>query len=361
MKIKKSVSTTIKTKKEAIKMIKKCLAVTLAALIIIFNVVPAQAITYLPTQVAISATGILTGSTAAFTATLCTQATGTDIPSKVVPFGTVTNPTTLSDSGTALKFTAATNEVTGRVIIYTDNSSLLGDNPSATPPTFGNPNPNTGADGAGMVGTTVTGYQVPLIWGVKSLANGDPNTNMDYTFPTPADFLLGKGAVYIVDKRHTHSYTGTSNTPYASNPAPYNTAAGMDVNPMYSLTGTTNLNPSTADGLYPQAFAEDYYNLPAGSTGRVVVSQALYKNIATVVFGIGPGVDPAFPTDATKNIYVGNVPQVSDGTGSVTVKLAKIGTAAVDNYVYVYIGADFRTSPAQDYSTTKLYVGIIRD
>ncbi|MCX5667218.1 MAG: hypothetical protein NTY34_02770 [Candidatus Omnitrophica bacterium] len=367
MKIEKDVlSIETTTKKEATRMIKKCLAVTLAALIVIFNVLPAQAYQELPTPVSISATGTLTGTTIAFTATLVTQESGSPISPAVAPFETVTNPTTLSDSGAALKITGGTNEATGRILIFTDNGSLLGDVGSPVT-SYGKPDPSTGADGAGMVGTSISGYQVPMMWGVKSAAPGDPNTNMDYVFPTPADFNSGIGAVYIVDKRHTHSYAGTSNTPYASNPAPFNTAAGMDANAMWSVNSTAAVgdiaNPASATGkagLYPQSFYEDYYSAPKGTVGRAVVSQALYKNIATIAFGMTPNIDTATPT---KSSYVCNVPNLSTAAydDSVTAKLAKCEQGDTDNYLYVYIGADFRTSPAQAYSTTKLCVAMIKD
>lgn len=344
MKIEKDVLTTTNNKKEAITMIKKYLAITLTALIVLFNVLPAQAYSPIYTGVAITATGNLTGNTIAFTSTLCAQGTGTDIPSRTAPFGTVTNPTLLSDSGAAIKISGGSNEATGRIIIYTDNGSLLGDDPTAVPPTFGSPAPSTGADGAGMVGVAVSGYQVPMIWG----ATDTPNTNSDYTFPTPANFTAGIGGVYIVDKRHSHTYTTKSNV-----------ASSLDSMPMYTLAGTTNVNVAN-DGLYPQAFDQDYYDLPAGTSGRKIVSEALYKNIATLASGIAPNNDAVTPANSS---YVCNVPKLSTAASddSVVAKLAKCGSGTTDNYLYVHIGADFRNSLAQAYSTTKLYVAIVKD
>jgi len=101
-------------KKEAIKMVKKCLAVTLAALIVIFNVVPAQAYTVLDVGVTVSASGTLTGSTVAFTATVVNQADG--LGSTLVFPGPMSS-SGLTNSTKALKISGGTNEVDARIII----------------------------------------------------------------------------------------------------------------------------------------------------------------------------------------------------------------------------------------------------
>jgi len=337
------------TKKEAIKMIKKCLAVTLAALIVTFNVLPAQAYTQLQTPVAVTATGTITGSTVAFAANVVTQGAGA--PKTEIDF---TNPSGVANSGDALKLRGGTNEVGGRVIIYTDNASLFtSQDHDPRVKKVGAVYKPTGLDGAGLIGQTEAGYVAALIWGVSTT----PNVNAAYTFDGDLNDRIGE--VYIVDKGHTFSFIGTD-TP-------------TDTQALYRKDGTVvtnatlegvdaNLNPIA---LYPQYFGTlgigdannwDLYDKIATDTSRAVVSQQLSKNIATIAFNIAPGTG----TDA--GFYVCNVPNLTTAPGndSVIAKLGKSdGTAGTE--LYVNIGSVFTGLPAQAYSTTKLYVAIVQD
>lgn len=335
------------TLKEAIKMIKKCLCMALTVLTVALNVVPAQAYTNLQTPVAISATGTLVGTTIAFSATVVAQGTGTI--GSTVDF---TSPSGISDSGEAIKIKGGTNLVNSRVIIYTENdlNTVL---PNKAPTV----NPATGADGSGLVGQTEPGYSVALFWGTTTGVNNDPNTNPDYVFD--GNLNDGIGEVYIADKRHTHSYTGTSNTPYAANPAPFNTAVGMDSNAMYTLAGAVVPNPASVapdPGLYPQAWDVNYYDKINTDSSRKIVSPSLYSTIATVMYSIITGSG----TDAT--YYIGDVPKIStvSTSDSITARLSKTDSSA-GGEMYVAIGGDFTGKPAQVYSTAKLTVAIVQN
>jgi hypothetical protein len=194
------------TKKERIKMIKKCLAITLVALIVIFNVLPAYAYVNLKTPVQISASGTIEGLTVAFTATSVAQGTTTPESTGSITFA---SPLGLTDSGRALKIIGGTNEAGARIVIYTDNNLN-----TVAPEQAPTVNPNTGIDGAGLVGRTDPALVAAMFWGVSSSANGAPNTSVDYVFTNPSTPVEGSAgnSVYIVDKRHTHSFTTVGST-----------------------------------------------------------------------------------------------------------------------------------------------------
>lgn len=325
----------------------KILIVTVITLLAIgLNVVPAMAYTSIGGgSVAISASGTLVGATIAFSASAVDQSTGAN-GSSIVTFA---SPSGITNSGRALKVTGGTNEVDARIIIYTDNTNNTGG--SNQVPTVA---PSTGIDGAGLVGQSNPGYVVPLLWGTKAAADLDPNTNIAYAGFTSAGITNGT-CLYLVDKRHTHSFTAGGN--FAANPAPFNTATGMDNTNMYTLAGAVVTN-TAADGLYPQAWDQDYYDKINTDSTRVVVSQALYKNIATVAFNIGTGSG----TDV--NNYVCRVGKVN-GTGAVVgqnvnAQLKRVGVPGTDQYLYIYIGADFGGVPAQVYSTGTLTVEMVK-
>lgn len=319
------------TKKEAIKMIKKCLCIALTVLTVTLNVVPAQAYTSLQTPVAISATGTLVGTTIAFSATVVAQGTGT--PGSAIDF---TSPSGVTDSAEAIKVKGGTNQVNSRVIIYTENDlNTVLPNKAATV------NPATGVDGAGLVGQTDPAFSVPLFWGTTTGVNNDPNTNSNYVFD--GNLNDGIGEVYIVDKRHTASFTTVG--------------SAVDNATLYRFDGTAYTPANVLnDGLYPQLWEIDLYDSASVHTDTTRVSPSLYSTIATVMFGIivGSGVDATY--------YIGNVPKIStvSTSDSITARLSKTDNSA-GGEMYIAIGGDFTGKPAQVYSTAKLTVAIVQN
>jgi len=310
-----------------------------------FNVVPAQAYTPIGgSAVQITATGELVGATLTFSGIVVDQATGAN-SSSAIDFGTISSG--INDSGRALKITGGTNEVNARIIIYTDN-----DNNTYVPGV----DPNTGVDGSGMVGETETGYVVPFIWGVKSAADYDPNQNVNYAFDGNLDD--GIGEVFVVDKRHTRSFTDGRAFPLLENGW---TETQLDTNNLYKADGAVVTNGPSNDNLYPQLWDEDLYDKnPVTDSTAVVVSQALYKNIATVAYNIGAGIDDGVDDDTA--YYVCNTANLTTTNTAdfVKAKLGKIDTTAGE-YLYIYIGADFTGRPAQDYTTNQLYVQMVQN
>lgn len=334
--------------KEVRKMTKKIIAIVIAmAVTLAYTAAPAMAYTNLQTPVTITASGTIAGTTIAFSASVVQQGTGT--AASAVSF---TSPSGISDSGEAIKIKGGTNLVNSRVIVYTEND-LNTVSPNKAPTV----NPNTGIDGGGLVGQTEPGYTVALFWGTATGANNAPNTNADYVFGNPqAPVEGGTGnCVYMVDKRHTRSFTGTDNAPYVNNPAPFNTAAGMDNNNMFTAGGSVVTN-TAGDGLYPQVWDQNYYDKTNTDPTRKIVSPSLYGTIATIMFGIstGSGTDDGY--------YIGNVAELRTlaTDDSITARLSKTdGTAGGE--IYIAIGGDFAGKPAQVYSTAKLTVAITQD
>ena len=284
-----------------------------------FNVVPAEAYTDLATPVTISATGELVGTVEAFTVGIVKQSDGS--PDSLA-FET---PSGVYDSEEALQIKGGTDEVNARIIIYTDNDSNSGVHEKPTV------DPATGIDGSGLVGQTNPGFSVPLIWGTKSAADNDPNTRENYTLFTAANLDGGVNAVYIVDTRHTHSFTTVG--------------SALDNGPVFDSAGVAVVN-TTGDGLYPQRWDETLYKEAAKTN---VFAEPLYSTIATVAFGLG--------NDGTD--YICNVPKLttSDSTDNVA---AKLGVGGTDG-LYIYIGGDFRAKPAQVYSTGQLILAVVQD
>lgn len=323
----------VTSKKEVRNMIKKYLIVSITLLTFLFNVFPAQAYVELKTPVAISATGTLSGTTIAFTVGVVTQATGSALTE--VNF---TSPSGLTDSGAALKIKGGTNEVNSRVIIYTDNDNNTGGSNKVT-----TVDPSTGVDGGGLVGQTDPGYSVALYWGCDTSVNNSPNNNVNYVFGDPKTPVEGGAGncVYIVDKRHTHSFTTKNST--------------LDNTPLYDAAGAPVTNIA-GDELYPQGWDYDLYNSATERNDETRVSPALYKSIATVAFGIATGAD----TD--EGYYIANVGKLqtlaTDDT--ITARLSKTDATA-GGEMYIAVGGDFRGMPAQTYSTGKLYVAIVQN
>jgi hypothetical protein len=362
MKIEKFVlSIKIQTKKEAIKMKKKFMACLVILLMIGMNVLPAFAYTELIAPGSqISASGVIDPIAASFSVSVVTEAGATsDL--------TFLNTTNAANSGKLLKITAATNVVNNRIIIYTDNDSYF-TNKSKDPRAYWNTGGTailgySGADGGGLVGVTDKGYIASMFWG----ASDTPNVCAAYTF-------TATNRSYIVDKWHKMSY------------APLEVVGGvdtypLDTAPMYPAGSGTAVTNGAAEGvnskgeatnypwLYPQSFGDvavlpaiaadrDLYSGP-NSTGRVI-SEALYKNIATVAYSISAG-GVIGSVDYT-GWYVCSMPKFStpDATDNIVAKLKKIG-AGTDEYIYLPIGADFTGLPAQTYSTANLYVALVQN
>jgi len=329
------------------------------------NVIPAQA-TYrdLQSPVAISATGELTGQTATFNVGVVAQPGDPNGNTGNVVF---TDPSGISDSGEAIKIDGGTNIIEARILIYTDN-----DNNTFVPPGLVNPvaNPpdietNTGVDGAGMVGQISAGYVTALTWGVNSVAGPapankvGPNRNVNYAFD--ANLNDGIGEVYIVDKRHTHSFVpkNVADYPIVIGEVTYQTPQELDEKAMYDADGNTvdNLPNEGVGGekLYPQRWEEDLYDSTNTAT-RKIASEALYKSIATVAFGlaVGSGVDEGY--------YICQVPDLTTQTGAdnIITRLRKDDNT-VGESLYIYVGSDFTNKPAQIYSTNKLYIAMVAE
>ena len=366
MKIEKSDSITIQTKKEAITMIKKCLVVTLAALIVIFNVLPAQAYTVMPPGdlgVTITATGTITGNVVNMTGAVVDAGTADLNPSATITFA-APSATGLTGSSRAIKLTAGTNKVGARIIIYTDNASYFSTKKQGVDPRYvyslTDASVVTGAsgiDGAGMVGQTVSGYVGGLVFGIADNPGSNAAAYTAWAYGgTPV--ALTK-ATYLVDKGHFASLVSgltdsTKKTTYDALPMYKPNSA---VNENAALVPTGSPTEWTTDGVYPQLWDVDLYNLPnvnpAAPGAAVVLSEALYKNIATIAYSFGPG-DTANP-----NNYVCSL-KTSAGA-SVTVPLAKLTPTGTDKYLYVNIGGIFAGSPAQTYTTAKLMVMFVQD
>jgi hypothetical protein len=345
-------------KKEAIKMIKKCLAITLAALIVIFNVVPAQAYTTLPpgsTGVVITATGSIAGNVVAMTGSVVDQGTDAN-PSSTITFPTPT--ATLTDSNRAIKVTAGTNQVGARIILYTDNANYFPTKKQGVDPRYVyNPTDPTvvygasGIDGAGLVGQTITGYIAGLALGIANA----PGSNTDYT-AWAYDGTTGvlTNATWVVDKGHFASFASGA-TAALDGKAMYKPNSAVNENAALVPAGST-LNWAT-DGVYPQLWDVDLYDTqnvnPAAPGAAKVASEALYKNIATIAHSFSPG------TGDNANNYVCSL-KTSAGA-NVIIPLAKSNGSGTDKYLYINIAGVFAGLPAQAYTTAKLTVMFVQD
>jgi len=340
--------------KEVSKMTKKIIAGLVVLMMVGMNALPAFAYTELVTPASnITASGSISPIAAAFSVSVVNES---GAPASLT-FDSTTN---VANSGKLLKITAKTNVVNNRIIIYTNNDSYFTDktnDPRATWNTAGTAILKySGADGSGLVGEDNKGYFASMFWGMSDT----PNVCAAYTFDSPPN-----NRSWIVDKWHKMTYAPEGATP-GTHP--------LDTAVMYPAGSATAVTNDAAEGsavdwpwLYPQYFGDvggaansrDLYSGP--NTTGTVVSEALYKNIATVAYnisvgGLYKGVDYA-------GYYVCSVPKLStplDSTDNIMVRLMKT-TAADDKYLYVPIGADFTGKPAQTYSTTKLYVALVQN
>ena len=350
------------SKKEVSTMIRKCLAITLVVLIGTFNVVPAHAYTSLSTPVAVTASGTLSGTITNLSVSVVTQGTGATAPK--VDFGTTSAG--VQNSGEALKISGGAGQVDSRIIVYTDNASYYttGNDP-AIDATTGKP---TGIDGAGMPGALSAPQVVPLIWGLTSNVDFAPNSNPAYTF-TGSLQAGTANSVYVTDLRHTYDFVTQDlvdkinarlGTTY--------TIAQIDTMTLYKTDGTAVANTASEGvGDVPQLVPTFFGAVGADGNlwdsatpaTRKLIREGLYKNIATIAYGIRTP-DPS-KSDET-GYFMCQCPNLStpaNSSDNVRARLAKYGTGTTDAYLYVPVGGDFTGKPWQDYQTTKLTVGMV--
>ena len=372
--------------KEVRKMTKKILAIAVVmAVALAYTVAPAMAYTVIGGgAVSITASGAITGNTVTFAASVVDAKTGTTDTDYGSTLTFPSNPAGKTNSGKALKITGGSNVAGTRIIIGTDNNALFTDSTQdpRQKPDPANPGKYlySGSDGSGMIGigdSTATppisanqGYVVSLYWGVSTT---DPNTNAPYTFGT-------SNWSWIVDKWHNHTYVPTLSDGITVDP----NFSALDTASFYKVASTTaetnalNEGTGTYKKLYPSYWDQDLYDAAFGVTGRkvytvtvvvsgvstdYVVGQALYKNIATIAYGIQAGSDSILVGGASSAGYF--VCQVNKFGGTVPnnftwAKLKKTdGTAG--SFIYVPIGGDFTGIPAQKYSTSALFVAMVQD
>ncbi|MFA5143182.1 MAG: hypothetical protein WC522_03280 [Candidatus Omnitrophota bacterium] len=327
---------------------KKILIVTTIALLAIgLNVIPAHAYSVLTAttggaacSVYITASGQIAGNTVAFSVSVVPQGGG------AATALTFSNPSGIMDSGKALKIVGGTNMVNSRIILYTDNASYF---TKGHDPRYEDGDPTmlpTGADGSGMVGASDTGYVVSMFWGTQNgtSAGATPSDNVNYSFGYTVD---GSGnisftnATWIVDKGNSYKYVTINST--------------LDNATLYKGTTTSSVavENKDGDGLMPQSWTEDYWtsatvHIISNGSDNTLAGMALYKSIATTAFSLGydgtnyncvvPDLTAACAGDFTKNV-----------PGNLT------------SGIYIYIGADFRNKPAQNYTTSKLYIEEVQD
>ncbi len=343
--------------KEVSKMKKKIIAIAVViAVTLAYTVAPAMAYTVIGgTAVSITASGTIAGNTVAFSAVV-TDTAGAGSGSTIA----FTSPSGKTNSGKLLKITGGTNLVGARIIIGTDNNALFAD--PNNDPRVNTAGKYSGSDGSGMVGATVQGYIAALYWG----ASDTPNTPAAYTF----------GATnwsWIVDKWHNHTFVPTLADGVTIDP----NYASLDTASFYKVGSTTAETNLATEGsgayksLYPQYWDQDLYDKPSTDSSRKVfsivvggvpqtVGQALYKNIATVAYGIQTGSNTVLA--GSDGYFICQVPKLSttDASDYVLAKLAKTdGTTG--SYIYLAIGGDFTGLPAQAYSTPNLFVAMVQD
>lgn len=255
-------------------------------------------------------------STVSVTASGVTESTTFSVA--VVAQGTADTPATLGfgtggnafrDSGEALKVTVSTNLAANRVIVYTDNLSGTA-NPQAQIDTA------LGIDGGGLVGVTDRTQIVPLLWVVK-------DTNVDHGFTTAA---IGDDEIFVTDLAHVATFTTVNST--------------LDNQAMKRCADNVSVTNATGNGLYPQFFGGPGQNADLcdqASGVKIAAAEELSKNIAVVAFsflgetGTAPDLSTPSPAD------------------SIT----------VTSPIYLPMGANFTTAPAQDYATSTLTVELV--
>jgi len=261
----------------------------------------------------VAASGVTEATTLA--TTVVSQGTA-DLPATLT-FGTGTNA--FRDSGEAVKLTVTTNLAANRVIIYTDNLNALA-NPQAQIDTA------TGIDGGGLVGVTDRAQIVPLLWVVA-------DTNIDYTFTTAT---IGDDEIFITDRAHVATFTTVG--------------SALDNQAMKRCADNVSVPNALNNGLYPQFFGgpgvnQDLCDQVSGAP--IAQAQELSKNIAVVAFNCFPN-----PTTAVPECLVPNLATPSPAD---TITMS----SGAPTPIYVPLGADFRSAPAQDYATSTLTLELV--
>lgn len=255
-------------------------------------------------------------STISVTASGVTEST--TFSTAIVAQGTADTPATLSfgaggntfrDAGEAIKVTVNTNLAANRVIIYTDNLNAAAVPQAALDTSLGN-------DGGGLVGVTDRSQTVPMLWVVA-------DTNVDHAFTTAT---IGDDEIFITDRAHVATFTPVGSV--------------LDNQAMKRCADLVSVPNAAGDGLYPQFFGGPAVNqdLCDQTTGATIPqAQELSKNIAVVAFsflganGTAPDLSTPSPADSI----------------------------AVTSPIYLPIGANFSTAPAQDYATSTLTVELV--
>ena len=367
----KFVSQFLNSKEKEVSKMKKIMIVGIVALLAIgINASTGYAYSHLGTGsfVTISASGTLAGTVASMDATAVDQGTADANPGLTSNF-TSPSSTGVANSNRAIRVSCGTNHVNSRIIIYTDNASYFPTKKQGVDPRFSySPTDATvvtgpsGVDGAGLVGQSVSGYVAAMVFGISDNPGSTATAYSAWGFDPTANPALTK-ATYLVDKSHFTSFTTQSSNTTSMDSKPMYAPVGNSggINPITFVSGvlstSTNLNTAN-DGLYPQYWDFDMYDTPnvnpASPGTALVVSEALYKNIATVAFSFGPG-NSTYP-----NNYICTVSKSSGTQATIPMALLPSATGTV-KYLYIDMGALFYGLPAQTYATTKLNVDFVEN
>lgn len=284
---------------------KRMLATVLGAAAVFSLAAGADAYTpKLKSTISVTASGVTESTT--FSTAIVAQ--GTADTAATLSFGTGGNA--FRDSGEAIKVNVSTNLAANRVIVYTDNLNATASPQASLNTALGN-------DGGGLVGVTDRGQIVPMLWVIK-------DTNLDHVFTTAT---VGDDEIYITDRAHVATYV----VPVGST---------LDNQAMKRCADSVSVPNTPSDGLYPQFFGGPSVNqdlCDQTSGDAIPQAQELSKNIAVVTFNClgtactAPDLSTASPLD----------------------------TIAVTSPIYLPLGANFSTAPAQDYATSTLTVELV--
>jgi len=244
---------------------------------------------------------------------------------------------TFRDSGVALKVDGSSNAAANRLIIYTNNLSGGAIPQAALDTSLGN-------DGGGLVGVTDKSKIVPLLWVIK-------DTNVDHVFTSAT---IGDDEVYVTDRAHVATYVDAvlAGQP-ASEKQKLDTLAMKRCDNGTPVANPDNAGTSADPERYPQFF---------GSPG--IADSDLCSAAASPVTIAGTTINPndviPFAKELSNNIAV--VAFNCLGTACTAPDLSTpspLDTISVTLPVYLPIGADFRSAPAQNYATNTLTVELV--
>ncbi len=283
---------------------KRILAAVLGAATVFSLTVGAEAFTSKQkSTISVTASGVTESTT--FSTAIVLQGTA-DTPA-TLSFGAGGN--TFRDSGEAIRVNVNTNLAANRVIVYTDNLNAAAVPQAALNTALGN-------DGGGLVGVTDRSQIVPMLWTVE-------DTNVDHVFTTA---IIGDDEIFITDRAHVATYTTAG--------------SALDNQAMKRCADLVSVPNTTGDGLYPQFFGGPAVNQDlCDQTSGLPIPQAqeLSKNIAVVAFSFLGGI----------------------GTAPNLLTPSPADSIAVTSPIYLPVGANFSTAPAQDYATSTLTVELV--